>query len=586
VSDGRDLLGQYRKTIDGLTETFMSTLKRLKFGDRIKKDEAKTKEFYSLFNVYLDAMKQNLKEGAFLDGQGRPFLDCFKQASAIAGAIMQTQFLSFDETDIDETESSPVAKVAYPNESFAYYCCTQILRNFGVNGQQKRSYFRLPEDFGFSFPTISGHMDAQPMLNDFSFEKFFCENLRHHFGGDQVDHNTLFAFANFLNVLEIASDCNQSRAYRRYYYPERKNGIYAIQKNRVKVWLKEAILDVHSIIEYPDEIESFLSHTEEAVERTVLYYENEVETRFPDQRKESILLCAYIKTVLHLEVFKSIETSRTLEDIYHQYPNEMLCWHLLLNAYEATPSDKISSDKNLRNKEKLTAFFGAAHVESEMNFSLEIFVHAKDGSLDTLSPDIVEQILNMLYLRHQMVTAPEPCEKLLFRLAIKQTALYSLKIGTPVGVIYLDIDKFKQINDDHGHETAGDLCLSHFANILHDVCKDIGDDAYAGRYGGEEFIIIVQDATNKKLEWISEEINKRFNQLHRDDYRTETSQDIYSKKYGKPKYDFMSASIAYGIVPIGNSPVSDGEFGAFVKQLDHALYQVKAQDGNNHMSIT
>ena len=51
----------------------------------------------------------------------------------------------------------------------------------------------------------------------------------------------------------------------------------------------------------------------------------------------------------------------------------------------------------------------------------------------------------------------------------------------------IDIDNFKQVNDEHGHQ-QGDEVLAHVAEVLRDLSRDI--DAPA-RYGGEELAVIL-----------------------------------------------------------------------------------------------
>lgn len=60
--------------------------------------------------------------------------------------------------------------------------------------------------------------------------------------------------------------------------------------------------------------------------------------------------------------------------------------------------------------------------------------------------------------------------------------------GTGLSVLWLDIDHFKLINDQHGH-LAGDAMLQAFAAIARDCCHD-GD--LIGRLGGEEFALVVK----------------------------------------------------------------------------------------------
>ena len=67
--------------------------------------------------------------------------------------------------------------------------------------------------------------------------------------------------------------------------------------------------------------------------------------------------------------------------------------------------------------------------------------------------------------------------------------------GTPVGLCFLDLDGFKQVNDDHGHE-AGDIVLRHVADALRDVCAD---DAVPARLGGDEFVVLSAGADARAL---------------------------------------------------------------------------------------
>ena len=62
--------------------------------------------------------------------------------------------------------------------------------------------------------------------------------------------------------------------------------------------------------------------------------------------------------------------------------------------------------------------------------------------------------------------------------------------GTPFCVALLDLDHFKRINDSHGH-AVGDAVLRDFAHLMRDAMRQT--DA-AGRWGGEEFLLLLHDA--------------------------------------------------------------------------------------------
>ena len=62
--------------------------------------------------------------------------------------------------------------------------------------------------------------------------------------------------------------------------------------------------------------------------------------------------------------------------------------------------------------------------------------------------------------------------------------------GRKFSVIFIDIDKFKFINDKYGH-TVGDLVLIDVVSIIK---ENIDKEDVLGRYGGEEFVVIIPDS--------------------------------------------------------------------------------------------
>jgi diguanylate cyclase (GGDEF)-like protein len=61
------------------------------------------------------------------------------------------------------------------------------------------------------------------------------------------------------------------------------------------------------------------------------------------------------------------------------------------------------------------------------------------------------------------------------------------RFGTPLAVLMIDIDHFKQINDSHGH-AAGDIALKQLVQAMGQVVRETD---LAGRLGGEEFLIVM-----------------------------------------------------------------------------------------------
>lgn len=78
-------------------------------------------------------------------------------------------------------------------------------------------------------------------------------------------------------------------------------------------------------------------------------------------------------------------------------------------------------------------------------------------------------------------------------------------IGSPCSVVLLDVDSFKQLNDQYGH-MAGDDALRTIAQVLRQSCPP---GAGVGRYGGEEFMMVLPGASESTALGIAEELRRR-----------------------------------------------------------------------------
>jgi diguanylate cyclase (GGDEF)-like protein/PAS domain S-box-containing protein len=123
-------------------------------------------------------------------------------------------------------------------------------------------------------------------------------------------------------------------------------------------------------------------------------------------------------------------------------------------------------------------------------------------------------------------------------------------------VLFLDLDRFKIINDTKGH-TVGDLILQKVAQRLNTAVKENG---LVSRQGGDEFIILLENTTKEKVKDIAAEILQDFS------YPLEVNMQEF----------FVTPSIGISIYP------ADGiDEETLIKQADVAMYQAKERGKNN-----
>jgi len=80
----------------------------------------------------------------------------------------------------------------------------------------------------------------------------------------------------------------------------------------------------------------------------------------------------------------------------------------------------------------------------------------------------------------------------------------AMETGRDCGLIFLDLDHFKTINDIHGH-LAGSRVLAEVGTMLHQI---LPGQALAARYGGDEFVVVLPEAGRQELYWVGETVRK------------------------------------------------------------------------------
>jgi len=93
--------------------------------------------------------------------------------------------------------------------------------------------------------------------------------------------------------------------------------------------------------------------------------------------------------------------------------------------------------------------------------------------------------------------------RLLFDTQLRATIGHSIRTKAAFGYILIDLDNFKRINDEYGH-AFGDRCLKSVAQALRDAAQRPMD--VVGRYGGEEFMILLPDTNDAGVVRVAESV--------------------------------------------------------------------------------
>jgi diguanylate cyclase (GGDEF)-like protein len=145
-----------------------------------------------------------------------------------------------------------------------------------------------------------------------------------------------------------------------------------------------------------------------------------------------------------------------------------------------------------------------------------------------------------------------------FRGRLEDERRRAVRYGQPLSLVMVDIDWFKRLNDEFGHEN-GNIALRKLTQVIASCIRDV--DILA-RYGGEEFIIILPQTGGTEARVIGERIRAQVE-------RTEFGPTLR----GEPLH--MTVSIGISCYPDNGRPENE-----LVETVDKALYNAKGRGKN------
>jgi diguanylate cyclase (GGDEF)-like protein len=145
---------------------------------------------------------------------------------------------------------------------------------------------------------------------------------------------------------------------------------------------------------------------------------------------------------------------------------------------------------------------------------------------------------------------------------LERECLRARRSGAKIAAIMIDVDRFKRVNDTHGHE-AGDRILTEIAALLR---RSVRRADLACRYGGEEFVLILPEASIELVRQRAEEIRAAVKQLP----------ILFRGKSLGP----VTVSLGIAVFP---EDAEDAE--SLVRSADEAMYRAK-REGRDRVVVT
>ena len=134
------------------------------------------------------------------------------------------------------------------------------------------------------------------------------------------------------------------------------------------------------------------------------------------------------------------------------------------------------------------------------------------------------------------------------------------RYDAPLGLILLDVDHFKQINDQYGHQ-VGDQVLRQLAEVLKGAIRETD---FVARYGGEEFAVILPNTHLAGALTVAERISHDIHRMH-----------LSAQKQ-------LRVTASFGISCFPTRAIASAE--QLIKAADDAMYRAK-NEGRNKISL-
>lgn len=195
----------------------------------------------------------------------------------------------------------------------------------------------------------------------------------------------------------------------------------------------------------------------------------------------------------------------------------------------------------------------------ELNRELEIKVQQRTKEIIEKNQELEESLRKIEYIAyHDSLTSLT--NRRYFEEKIESAIQETNRLNSRFAIMFIDLDRFKFINDTLGHHT-GDLLLVSVSNLLK---KIVGKDNVVSRQGGDEFMILVRNTTKEKVEKLAERI---INELQK-------PISINGNEL------FITSSIGISLYPDHGSSLN-----SLIKRADTSMYSAKEQGKNRYQTF-
>ena len=288
---------------------------------------------------------------------------------------------------------------------------------------------------------------------------------------------------------------------------------------------------------------------------------SKIMTALFDYKASGLLIMSEDNTALYLDLKEGMLSDENVKTVKDFYTNNIKI--------------EIAGGMEYNNKKIHIPYF----TESGLNIQKErlgnIFIF-NDSEYDITNRNTLSLVgkelavvikLMLLYEENERLSITDGLTKAYnrryFNTQIEKEFEKAKRYNSKLALIMLDIDHFKLLNDNYGHQ-QGDMVLIHLARILKDNVRNI--DLIA-RYGGEEFTVLMSGADKKEGAIVAEKLRKKI--------------EAYPFPALQKGAGPLKSTISLGVAEYSTDMNSTDDL---IKSADSVLYKAK-EDGRNRVKV-
>lgn len=278
----------------------------------------------------------------------------------------------------------------------------------------------------------------------------------------------------------------------------------------------------------------------------------------------------YASRTLHEKEYLAVQENTPL---FHDLKQVGFGWSAYIALWdEDTPIGWIACD-NLLTGKPLRHYYSPLLKQFGFIISQHIVRHKAEDRLKRLNRDLEQRVLqrtqelNDVNQMLEKISRLDPLTNVANRRVFDETITDEWRRAErhqlPLSLLIMDIDRFKQYNDQFGHD-AGDICLTHIAKKLSAIERRAG--ALFARFGGEEFVLLLPGQDHHAAEFAAKKVLQTMHEMALP----------FPCQHNTPPAPIVTVSIGISTM----IPPPGSTYKMLFNAADKALYQAK-DDGRN-----